>query len=376
MIIINKKIGHTNVSFSPAFYKTALKNYRDGNLRETLALIEAAEIDSHISGCLLGRRAGFLKEWRVSELSNSAADLAAKEFIESIFMGLDMRELFEDIQEARLKKFSVVNLQWDVDSGKQIIVKTEKLNQKYFRYDKDGVLKIDFGDKDLREIPVDSALVSETSRLPILIPVLRDFILKEFGLENWAGFIETFGEGFVIGKYPPGASTEFKTELENAINTLASSSRGIMPDGANIEIKEAQRHTGDHERFVAQSDKGIAISILGHANAVEQTAGLQIGENISSYKVRREIALGDIYFIEQQISRLVRILIDRNFGTGRYPVFSLDKSEPINIGERLEVLRFAWDTGYRIHPDEVAKLGLFKFEDQEPLQKQTVNLLD
>lgn len=376
MININKRIGNTNVSFSPAFYKTALKNYRDGNLRDVIALMESAEVDSHVSGCLLGRRAGFLKEWRVSEVSENAVDVAAKEFVESIFLGLDMRELFEDIQEARLKKFSVINLHWDTASNKQVITKTEKLNQKYFRYDKDGILKVDFGDKDLREIPVDGALVSETSRLPILIPVLRDFILKEFGLESWASFIETFGEAFIIGKYPPGATTEFKTEVENAVNTLGSSARGIMPDGTNIEIKETSRHTGDHEKFVAQSDKGIAISILGHANAVEQTAGMQIGENISSYKVKREIALGDIYFIEQQISRIIKILVDRNFGINRYPVFTLDKSEPINVGERLEVLRFAWETGYRIHPDEIAKLGVFKFEDQEPLQKQPVNLLD
>lgn len=376
MITVNKKIGHTNVSFSPAFYKRAVENYKNGNLREVIALIEQAELDTHVAGCLLGRRAGFLKDWRVSAVSESAADMKVKNFIESVFMGLDMRELFEDIQEARLKKFSVVNLLWEVLDGKQVIVKTEKLNQRYFRYDPSGILKVDFGDKDLRAIPLDGALVSETTRMPVLLPVLRDYILKEFGLESWASFLEKFGEAIIIGKYPPGASTEFKTEIENAVKTIAAASTGIMPQGTEIELKEAQRHTGDHESFVNNADKGIAISILGHANSVEQSPGLQVGDNTSSYRVRREVALGDIFFIEQQISRLVKILVDRNFGTARYPLFTIDKSEPINVNEHLEVLRFAWETGYRINPDEVAKLGIFKYEDQEPLERQNFNLLD
>jgi len=46
------------------------------------------------------------------------------------------------------------------------------------------------------------------------------------------------------------------------------------------------------------------------------------------------------------------------------------------VSERLAVLQFAFDAGYIIHPDELAKLGLYKFPEQTPLQKQTINLLD
>src|SRR3989304_2410862 len=314
MISINPKIGRTNVSFNPSFYKAALKNYHLGIYRDLIALMESSEQDAHVAGCLLGRRAGFLREWRLTEASDSAQDLAAKDFVESVFMSLDMRELFEDVQEARLKKFVVINLHWDVANNKQVITKAEKLNQRYFRYDNDGALKIDFGDKDPREIPTDAALVCETSRMPVLLPVLRDYILKEFGLESWASFIEQFGEPMLIGKYPIGASAELKSELSQALLAMAGSSVGRMPGGTEMEPHEAKRNTGDHEKFVANADQSIAVAILGHANAVERSQGTQIGENLESYKVKREIAVGDIYQIEQAIYRLVRILVDRNFG--------------------------------------------------------------
>lgn len=376
MIPVNKKIGFTPVTFSPEFYKRALRSYQNGNLREVIALMDKAEIDSQVAGCLMGRRSGFLKEWRVTPASETAQDTAVADFITSVFFGINMRELFEDVQEARLKKFSVISLEWEIQDNRQVIVEAKKVNQRYFRYDDDGVLKVDWGAKDLREIPEDSALVCESNRDPILLPVLRDYILKEFGLESWAGFLETFGESFILGKYPPGADAQFKTELENGINALAVSARGIMPDSTSVEIVETKRNTGDHEKFGDRCDAAISISLLGHANAVQRSAGLQLGENQEAYKVKREIALGDIFYIEEQITRLVRMLVKRNFTVKTMPIFSIDKSEPINTTERLDVLRFAFDTGYRIHPDEISKLGLYQFPDQEPLQKQPLNLLD
>lgn len=375
-LTLNKKIGGAqNVTFSPAFYKQALKQYQNGYFRDLHALMEKAEIDAHVAGCLMGRRAGFLKEWRLTEASEARADVAVKEFIEAVFMRINMRELFEDMHEARLKKFSVIELLWDVEEGRQIITSAKRVPQKYFRYDKDGTLKIDFG-RELKEIPADAALICESNRDPILLPVLRDFILKEFGLESWASFLETFGEPFIIGRYPAGIGEELKADLEAGVNTLAASARGIVPDNASIEIIESKKNTGDHQAFKQTCDESIAIAILGHANAVSRSQGMQVGENQESYKVKREIALGDCFYVEEQVTRLVRLLTRRNFAAGAPPIFTLDKSEPINVNERLSVLEFAWQAGYQLHPDELAKLGLYKYPEQGPLLKERINLLD
>jgi len=366
MIQINSKMGYNIPQFNPAFYKSAYQQYEKGVFRDLIAMMNRAEIDSHINGCLIGRRAGFQKEFHLYPFSDSDADIERAEWIESIINQLDARNFFKGIHEAILKKYVVIDFDWQVVDGKQIPVKHRKLDQKYFRY-KDGILMVDWGNR-AEPIP-DEAIVAESSEIPVLLPVLRDFILKEFGLESWASFIETFGEGFIIGKYPPGSDSAFKMALEDGINALARSSRGIMPDGSTIDIIEAKRSTGDHDKFEDRCNKGIAISILGHANAVEESQGMKIGENLSQYKVKREIAVDDMYFLDNQARKLVKMLIDRNFGDSRYPIFEFDKSEPVNTKEWLEVLDTAYNHGLKIHPDEYRKIGLYVFEDQEPLQK-------
>jgi len=366
MIKVNTKIGTPAVRFNPAFYKTAYNQFRQGIFRDLIEMMNRAEIDSHIAGSLVGRKAGFQRDFSLVAFSDSEADMQRAEWVKNVIKNLDHRNLFKDIQKAVLKKFSVVDFEWQVVDGRQVPVRHIFLDHKYFRY-KDGVLKIDFG-RELKDIP-NEALVCETSEVPVLLPVLRDFILKDFGLESWASFIETFGEGMIIGKYPAGADNEFKKEVEEAVKAIARSSRGIMPDGAEITLTETQRTTGDHEKFVETANKGISIAILGHANAVEQSKGLQVGENISSYKVKREIAVDDMYFIDSCMQKLIRILIDRNFADGRYPVFEMDKKEPVNVKEHLEVVDTAFNHGLEISPDEYRKLGLMVAPEQQPLTK-------
>ncbi len=368
MLEINKKLGTTFVTFTPAYFRQAFKQYEDGDYRPLIRLIEKAEVDSMISGCLTGRKAGFARDWRISEGGTTPTDIEAKEFIEQILLNLDMNYLFRSIFQAVTRKYSVIDLTWDIQNTKQVITDFNLLHQKYFRYDlKDGKLKIDWGTK-LIEIEKDSALVCEYRENPVLLSPLRDYILKEFGLESWSSFIETFGEPLVIGTYPQGADTKFISELEAGVRAVSASTRGVAPEGSDIKIIEAHKNTGDHEKYVSRADKSIAISILGHADAVEGSkSGIQVGDNQSSFRVRREIAIDDIRFIEGQISKLVKMLCDRNFTLKKYPVFTIDKSEPINVSERLKVLDSAYDKGLKINPKEYGLLGLYIYDDQKEL---------
>ncbi len=369
MLQIQKTDGRVPVSFTTDYYKRAVKQYYNGYTAELIALMEQAEIDSHTAGCLMGRFAGFGGNWKLTEFSDNSKDKEIRDFINSVFANLNLRELFEDIFDAKLKKFSVIELFWEVANGYQVIKSTRKHNQRYFHFEHtNSRVKINTG-TNTQEIPEYSAIVPIYTRNPILLSVLRDYILKEYGLKNWLSFIETFGEAFIIGKYPPGADYKFKINMQEGINALGASSRGIFPQGSDIEIMESKRTTGDHDKFITNCDKGISITLLGHANAVENSKGMQLGNNLSAYQVKREIAISDILFIEEYINKIVRMLTERNFNTGNAPIFSIDKSRPINIQEKLNIISQAYEQGYTIHPDEYAKLGLYKYENQKPLSK-------
>lgn len=369
-IRVDKRLGTTAVRFAPDFYKRAYNQYRDGVFADIIEMMNRAEVDSHVSGCLIGRKAGFQQDFSLTSFDDNDEDQERALIVQNMLKNLDHRLLFKDVHEARLKKFSVVDFEWEIVDGRQVPVSHEKMDHKYFKYDrKTGELMINFG-RDLREIPRDEALVCETKETPVLLPVLRDYILKEFGLESWAAFIETFGEPLVIGKYPAGADGPFKDELEAAVKKIARSSRGTMPEGSDIDIKEISRTTGDHERFVDISNQGISITILGHRNAVEQSRGLQVGENLTQYKVKREVAVDDMFFIDACVQKLIRIIVDRNWGDGRYPVFEFDKTEPPPLRDMIDLIDLFWNMGLEIHPDEARKLGLIVSPEQEPMRKQ------
>jgi phage gp29-like protein len=371
MLTVNKKISQARVQFNPDFYKRAYQQYKDGVFTDLIALMKESAIDSYVAGCLASRRSGFQRDWTIKPFDpDNAADQERALFIQNMFENINSRLFFKKIHEATTYIYSVIDFEWEVINGLQVITGFKWYDQKYFKYDQDGILKVDWG-KSLRPIP-ETTLVCESKETPIMLPVLRDFILKNFGLESWASFIEAFGEGILIGKYPPGATADFKQELEDGLDAIARSSRGTMPQGTEIDIVETNRTTGDHKDFTQVCNEGIAISLLGHANAVQDSSGMRIGENLAPFKVRRDLALDDMYFIEPCINKAIHIIYDQNYADARYPLFRMDKSEPINITERLDVLDTAFNQGLIIDPDEYRKLGLKVQDDQEPLQKDSI----
>jgi phage gp29-like protein len=375
MLKVNEQIGQTFVDYTPSFYKRTIANWKQGYYKEITALYEQCETDSYCGGCVEARQDGYKKNWRLTEASQSKQDIAIKEFVEGVLLELDIYDLFDFIHDARLKEFSVIGYDWEVINNKQVITAINKINQKYFRRDmKDNrKIKIDWGNR-LEEIPPDAALVCESVKLPLLISVARDFILKEFGIECFASFIENFGEAFIIARYPPGASEKFKAELNDAVNKLGASTRGIAPIGSELQVIESHKNTGDHSAFIDLAKTGIVLTLLGHENAVKNSSGLQVGQNDTPWKALRSKTLSDIIFIEKFLYKMIKLLVDKNFSAvTQYPLFRIDNSEPIDSTKQLAIIDSAYSKGYKIAADEYAKLGLIKADDQEPFLQRDFN---
>ena len=332
-------------------------------------MMKEAMVDSMVTGCVQARKAGYMRELQIKPFDGEdSRDQERADLYKEIFSRLQTRSLFKHIMQARMYKYSVIDFEWAVIDGKQVPTRYKFFDQKYFQYDTngDGRLKIDINN-NLEEIPPE-VLVCESDDTPFMLPVLRDYILKEFGLEAWASFIETFGEGMIIGYYPPNSSQSVKDALDEAVNTIAASSRGTAPKGTDIEIKEANRSTGDHRDFKDASDEGISISILGHANAAKQS-NTQIGQNESQFKPMQFISIDDLYFIDECLDQMVKTIHDRNFGDSRYPSVLTSKPDQVGMKERRENIRLWWNMGFTISPNEGRKLGIEVDPDDEPQQK-------
>lgn len=369
MITVNAKIGRSNVQFNPNYYKQAYRHYQNGYHKDLIEMMKQATVDSHVAGCLVGRRSGFQREFSFTPYEDTAQDREKAAWMKSVFNSLGVRSLFNAIIEARLYKYVVIDFEdWIEKDGKHIPYKLKKFEQRYFKY-VDGVLKIDNNTKPGLDIPPET-LVCESDEMPILLPVLRDYILKDFGLESWAGFIETFGEGIILGSYPAGANQDIKDALQVAVDALARASRGIKPDNTDIEVKGYESGIGSHDKFIDASDKGISISILGHENSVSQSQGMQVGENTTSYKVKSDIAKDDLFYIDEQSQKLADIIYNRNYTDQRIPKFVTDKSEPVNVQQWADVLDTVYNHGVTILPENYSRLGIILDENQQPVTKQ------
>lgn len=369
LIKVNKAIGNINVSFTPAFYKRAYTNYKNGDFKDLLALIERAEIDSFISGCLTARHAGYKRSYEIKPISDEKKDKDVALFVKQTFDNIYMREFFEDMIDARMKYYSVIALEWDVVEGKQVPIYTEKFEQKYFKYDpKDNYLKIDFG-KTLEDIPADGAFVLESSRKPIMLTVLKDYIRKEFGEESWTSFLETFGEAFIIGKYPPGASAEQRTETEEGVNKIAMSTRGIVPEGTEIELIETKRSAGDHKDYKQDCNEGISMALLGHKDAAGSDKEMQIGDNQSGIQVKKDIAIDDMYWIQEKIRPFIKMIVDRNFSVAKYPPLIFDMSDKVDIRTKLTAAEIGLGAGAEIDAKFLIELGIPVTNTDQPLKQ-------
>lgn len=366
---VNRQPGRPAVVFTPAFFKSVYKQYRDGNLAYLIEMMRQSEIDSYVSGCLKGRRAGFKRDWVIEPASSESRDTERAAWLTEIFKNLQIRDLLEDIQDPLLYAYKVIDFEWDVRDGKQVVLNHVSIDQAHFKVDsKDSILKIDWGGR-LEEIP-DTALVCRNRKQPDMLPVTRDFILKNFGLDSWASFLETFGEPFILGKYPPGSDQDVKDELQKGLDALARSSRGIIPEGSTVEIVEAAKSTADHEKFHDACNRGIAITLLGHANSVEQSGGAQIGENLVPWRAGRAVADDDMAWCEQWMDRLIRMHVDRNFGDGRYAHFRLSKKDPPSTQEVVNALDTAYRHGVELAIENYTALGIKVTEGQGPVKRE------
>jgi phage gp29-like protein len=369
MLEVANRVGRPRVAYNPAGYKRAKRAWESGDARPLIAMMREASFDSHITGCLIGRRAGYKRQYTLVPHDDTEPARERRDWFEQTLTRLNVRELLEMIHEARLYFYNVIDFEWSVEDGRQVPTALTDFPQHKFTRDgdDDGELKIDF-QGELREIP-DTALVVEERRTPVMMPPLTDWILQEFGWEAWAHFMETFGADFILGKYPPGSGDDFKDELEEGVESMAAASRGIAPHGSDVEVFGSDRTTGDHQAFTERTEERQAVALLGHKNAVKDAGNVNVGGQQTSYEVRFDLARDDMFWIEPHVNQLIKLIGDRNFGDGDYPNFELNKRKPVDPQKYTDICHTWWKMGFKVDPSEAERVGLQRAPDQEPMQK-------
>jgi phage gp29-like protein len=363
-----------SVSFTPSGYRAAANALKSGSFSPLIAMLKETESDGFVYGCLQARDGAIDRAWDLRPFSQDKADRERAEWLWSVFDNLGVNDLVTSVANAILYIYQVVDFKWELVDGKWTPTEMIHLGQQYFRYSNDvpPILRIDQG-KDGAEIP-ETALIAEINRdkrTPVMLSVLKNYILLNFGEQSWASFLENFGEGIILGKYPDGADDKTRNETQTAVDAIAASSRGIMPESSALEVVESKRGTGDHKDFKWAFEEEISIALLGHSDGVRKSQ-TQIGANDEAFKVGNRVANSIMSFAEKHINRWLRVLWKLNFGDRRYPIFELSKYAEFDSKDWRESLRLLYDMGVPVVRSNLEKLGVDLPEDfvmtQNPLQ--------
>jgi len=170
------------------------------------------------------------------------------------------------------------------------------------------------------------------------------------GLKFWVQFIEKYGTPWVVGKVPRGTDPR---EIEAMLNALEQVRQdGVMAsnDDDQIEIVEAGGKSSSSQafrEFLEYCRSDINVALLGQdqttdkdTNHASATAGADVAASIRD---------GDKGVVLSAMNRIIRLVVEANFGEVEAPTYTLWEQETIDktLAERDQILAA---TGLRFTP--------------------------
>ncbi len=201
--------------------------------------------DAHVGACEDSRKSGVKSlEW---EIDRGKAKSRQAKIIESCFKELDLPRILEEILNAPLFGYQVLEVMWEKVGNyilpKDIIGKPHE----WFVFSEKNELRFrtkdNYNGEPLPEKKFILVRHKATYKNPYGFPVLsRCFwpvTFKRGGLKFWVIFTEKYGMPFLIGKQPRGTAKEETDRLADILEAMIQDAIAVIPDDASIEIKEA-----------------------------------------------------------------------------------------------------------------------------------------
>lgn len=199
------------------------------------------------------------------------------------------------------------------------------------------------------------AEVGDNKDLGLLLEITPYVILKKGGVNDWALFVQLFGQPFREYTYN-GYDEKVRITLEQSAKEMASAPYIIMPDGAQLKLHEIRNNnTGEvHGKLTEYCDKMISIRILGNTLTTDNG---KVGSNALGevhQQTQEEVFTSDKMFVKRVLNETIAPIL-YNLG---YPVkdgkFTPKQEKNIEkTKKKLEVIKMVRDLGEPIDADYI-----------------------
>ncbi|MDH7604729.1 MAG: DUF935 family protein [Melioribacter sp.] len=303
--------------------------------------------DPHLSATFRQRKSQVMQMgWEIeniedNNLKNELIDWLSK---------LNLNKIYDDILDALLFGFSVIEIIWEIKDNKFVPVDLIEKPQEWFIFDKNNTLKIrnkKFGYYEFAEgedLPDYKFILVQNNpdyNNPygerLLSKVYWPVMFKRASFEKWHNYSEKFGTPFLLGYYSDIMTEQEKNDLLDKIEEAIENNIALIKQGTILEFKESMKYqAGDiFENMIELQNKEISKAVLGETLTIEV-------ERSGSYKaaeIHKEmleyLGLSDKKLVEAAFNTLIKFYMQINYGKDEQIKFKLNKKESIiNASEK------------------------------------------
>lgn len=364
------ELAHPAVGLTPAKLHQLLTGAESGNMNDMLALFEdMEERDSHIFAELDKRKRSLLSlDWYIAPPEGaSAAEKEQAATIQTLMHAIDDFDMvIKDALDAIGKGFSGQEINWVRDGATWYAESLEfQIPQRFVIGADNKTLMLGNGIDDPEPL-WDHAFLMHTHKAKSgylvrggLHRILAwPYVFKNYSVRDLAEFLEIYGLPMRLGTYPAGATDNEKYTLLKAVMDIGHRAAGIVPQGMQIDFKEAAKGNSDpFESMIKWCEMSQSKAILG-GTLTSQSDGKSSTNALGNIHevARLEIRDSDAKQLASSLSRdIVASLMRLNYPSvhpRRYPKFAFDLSEPEDITTFSEAIpKLAGVNGMRIGAD-------------------------
>lgn len=286
-----------------------------------LEIYEEIERDTEAYALFQKRKSTLIeREWEVIAGGENPRDLEAAEFVEKQLKRIPFDRICENLLDAILKGYSVVEIVWQRFEGKIIPLKIVSQEQRRFVFDEDWKPRLLTWTSMFKgeELPDRKFMVhrfgvkgNRPYGLGMGTRLFFPVMFKREGITFWLKFLEKFASPTVVGKTPYLTLDSDQRKLLNTLKRFHSDGAITVPVDVDVELLEAKRSGAmSGLEWCNYWDKQMSICILGETlttdiGSVGSMAAAQVHSGVLDKLVDSDSDLLSDTLYEQFITWLI-----------------------------------------------------------------------
>ncbi len=313
------------------------KTLRTEGLQNT-ELYEDLLRDALVRSNLQTRRLAVIgKEWDVVPASEKRADQKVADFVTDVFQNFNFDAARYALLQGILTGFKVSEIMWEYSEGdvwvKEMIAKPTRR----WSFGLKRELRMLTRANTFEGTPVPDRKFQVFRYMSDNGSPYGDGLgsalywlvwFKKNALKFWMIFSEKFGSPTVVGKYPPGTTSDQQDALLSALAAIQQESAIKMPESMQVSLLEAQRSgsMNNYEMLLSFINQEITTLILGQTLTTSSGHSGRSGSGGQAAaqtheEVREDYLKADADLLSDALNgQLIRWIVDYNFhGVRKYP---------------------------------------------------------